>query len=270
MGINLEFATLLHRLHTAGALAGGDSVIELGAQTLAVEERILAAALTGFGRKLTAYTVPAFYGVFGFTRYQAIDVSGENGSLAFDLNDDLGERHDFHQRFDLVTNLGTSEHCFNQFIVFRNIHELCAPGGLMIHALPSLGWANHGLYAYTPKFFDCLSKANGYELLDLSFTTDQRSTLTRYDLPAYRRNDARDVMLYAILRRKTAAPFRVPADSSYFDNEQGAPHPAPLPYGAGAFGGYIKGHWYYVKGRNPSLVRNATIAVRDFLRARRR
>jgi len=41
---------------------------------------------------------------------------------------------DEHQiRFQLVTNNGTGEHVFNQDAIYRNVHQLTVPGGLMLH-----------------------------------------------------------------------------------------------------------------------------------------
>jgi SAM-dependent methyltransferase len=163
MGINREFAALLVELRRRGALGAVASVVELGAQEISAEPsaigRILNEARIGAGEPIA--TARALYESFGCTRYCAIDASGGADVLTFDLNRDLARDHDFHETFDLVTNLGTLEHCFNQAAGFENMHRLCRPGGLMIHCLPTQGLVNHGFYNYHPRFVADLASANG-------------------------------------------------------------------------------------------------------------
>ena len=129
---------------------GGGSVIELGRQTVK-------------GKMAKAWaSAPEFYRDFGYTEYQCIDL--RHGTIEHDLNQELHHT----QQYDLVTNLGTAEHVFNQARVFRTIHELCKPEGVMLHALPGNAWGNHGLYRYTRAFLDALEAANHYERLDFS------------------------------------------------------------------------------------------------------
>lgn len=66
---------------------------------------------------------------------------------------------------DLVTNIGTSEHVFNQAQVFTTIHKLCKTGGIMFHILPFTPWINHGFYNYNPILFRDLIVANHYGLV---------------------------------------------------------------------------------------------------------
>ncbi len=70
-----------------------------------------------------------YYRALGFASYDAIDVNSRYGSLVMDLNVDLRERCGFERTFDLVTNNGTGEHIFNQYAVFKNMHQLTAHFG---------------------------------------------------------------------------------------------------------------------------------------------
>ena len=63
-----------------------------------------------------------------------------------------------------MTNFGTTEHVANQVNTFGVIHDLTAPDGLMLHAIPMQGMLNHGLFNYTPKFFWMLGRSNGYRI----------------------------------------------------------------------------------------------------------
>lgn len=110
----------------------------------------------------------AFFKALGFASYDAIDVNSLYGSLVMDLNSDLRERYGFNRTFDLVTNNGTGEHIFNQYAVFRNMHQLTKVGGVMLFVLPFHNWMNHGFFNFNPILFGDLAAANGYRILRLS------------------------------------------------------------------------------------------------------
>lgn len=57
---------------------------------------------------------------------------------------------------------------FNQFAVFKNMHDLTRPGGLMLFVLPFYNWLNHGFYNFNPVLFVDLAAANRYEMVRLS------------------------------------------------------------------------------------------------------
>ena len=67
----------------------------------------------------------------------------------------------------MVTNYGTTEHINNgQYEVFQNIHNLTKVGGVMIHAIPLVGyWKNHCNYHYTSDFSKVLAEINGYDVV---------------------------------------------------------------------------------------------------------
>jgi hypothetical protein len=110
--------------------------------------------------------------------YSSIDIDGSPGSIPLDLNYDCIPPHTIN-KFDLVTNFGTTEHIANQLNTFKVIHDLCAVGGIMIHHVPALGLINHGLLNYNPRFFTAIAQANRYGILSESFY----SVGTRYPMP---------------------------------------------------------------------------------------
>lgn len=116
--------------------------------------------------KLKAWDV---YRKLGIKTYKAIDSNGLDNALEFDLNEDIRETYGFNQQYDLVTNFGTSEHCFDQFSVFRNAHNLCKVGGMMIGIVPFQGYIDHGFNNYQPLFFHDLAAANDYDLIGLKW-----------------------------------------------------------------------------------------------------
>jgi hypothetical protein len=119
--------------------------------------------------------------------YAAIDIDGSPGSVPLDLNfDDVPKK--LKKRFQLVTNLGTTEHVANQLQAFKIIHDLTAHGGVMIHNLPTQGFMNHGLVNYNMKFFWMLARSNGYKWIHSDFTLTDKP----YGLPENIANDVRN------------------------------------------------------------------------------
>lgn len=82
-----------------------------------------------------------------------------------DLNEALPA--DLHRRFDLVIDPGTSEHCFNVGLAFRNVCEAVRQGGLLVH-LASLSMINHGFWNFSPTVYPDYFEANGFRLLHLA------------------------------------------------------------------------------------------------------
>ena len=91
----------------------------------------------------------------------SIDLNKKNGSIPLDLNKPISIG-----QFDVVTNLGTTEHVENNKQCFENIHNLCKVGGIMIHLVPHKG-SGHGIRQYTLKWFKNLIKKYNYEVLHL-------------------------------------------------------------------------------------------------------
>lgn len=179
MGINALSASLAGV--AADVLDRDASVVELGSQELDVTADWLEGfaktrkqsqqfdairALSGKADSI-GERAPELYAALGMNQYSSIDINGQLNSLPFDLNSCIEERYDFTQRFDLVTNNGTTEHLFNQQAVFDNIHRLTSVGGLMLHAVPFLNYINHCFFNYSPTFFYNLAVANSYTLLAL-------------------------------------------------------------------------------------------------------
>lgn len=97
----------------------------------------------------------------------SIDWNGKNGALKIDLNKLIINTDITARQFDVITNMGTTEHVSNQYSCFRNLHNCCRKGGIMIHAVPVYDFpVPHGLWHYNPKFFDEISFSNAYEIFN--------------------------------------------------------------------------------------------------------
>ncbi len=114
------------------------------------------------------FSTEDFFLALGYDNYSSIDINGAENSYQFDLNQDLYDTYKFDQLYDLVINNGTGEHVFNQFALFKNIHQLTNTNGIMLHILPFIDWINHGFYNYNPIFFADLAASNKYEILDIT------------------------------------------------------------------------------------------------------
>jgi SAM-dependent methyltransferase len=103
-----------------------------------------------------------YYEKAGVELYLAFDLSGRNGSFKIDLC----KNHDFIPQFDIVTNYGTMEHVNDQYHAFRNMHDLCVKGGVMLHGFPIIGhWPNHGRYYYSLPFVYELARCAKYHVI---------------------------------------------------------------------------------------------------------
>lgn len=114
--------------------------------------------------------------------YLSIDVCPGHNTLILDLNK-KSLPTDYQNRFDLVLNLGTTEHIVNQFNSYEAIHQATKVGGYMLHQVPTAGWHNHGYFCYHPLFFKDIAEANGYELLDMFWTPAQPHWLKDVEIP---------------------------------------------------------------------------------------
>lgn len=95
----------------------------------------------------------------------SIDINGKDGSFPVDL--DLPLPFILLDQFDVVTNYGTIEHVNNQYQVFKNTHDMCRKGGIMIHILPLVGtYPGHCQYYYSEEFMIGLARVCGYTLIN--------------------------------------------------------------------------------------------------------
>jgi hypothetical protein len=186
MGIGVAFLREIIDLKSAGKLDHATRVVEIGAQQLA--DNLLEATdelrelYRLFGREPVDLGAPVgvenfrarapaarlFWTSLGFD-YAAVDLVDD--AIRIDLNREQVPA-EMRGRFDIVTNGGTTEHVANQDNTFRVIHDLCRPGGLMIHEVPCQAMMTHGLINYNPKFFSNLARANAYEVVSMRVCAD--------------------------------------------------------------------------------------------------
>lgn len=203
------------------------TVCELGNQTLKNSKaRAEVYQQLGIAPKIPVASTKDWYLSLGFDQYTAIDVNTERDAVAMDLNLDLVSHYGFKQQFDLVTNNGTGEHVFNQYMVFKNAHNLCRINGFMIHVLPFYRWVDHGFFNYNPNLFPCLANQNAYDLRELWIASSDTQYLHRLDVKNLGRNKGwrsklnldtweSDPMIAAVFRKVKDQPFEIPIQHMY-------------------------------------------------------
>jgi hypothetical protein len=225
MGIGVQALELMKYLYDDGHLNGFSSVIELGSQQFAPDLPAARKAIREMFPLLNAESIHVpkdFYRALNLPNYACIDLDGANDALVFDLNKSLAETYNFGEKFDLVTNHGTTEHAFNQLSCFENVHGLTKQNGLMIHALPSQGYQNHSFFNYHPSFFLDLSAANDYQLLALYYNIGESLfPYTDSFLEKHQVSATEHVAVFAVLRKLSNKAFIVPFDGRYYFEQDG-------------------------------------------------
>ena len=96
--------------------------------------------------------------------HTSLDLNGLDGALRIDLGKPVPT--DFVNRYNVITNYGTIEHINNQYEAFKNAHDMCRAGGIMIHSFPLVGnWPKHCRYYYDLEFVHKLAVACDYEIV---------------------------------------------------------------------------------------------------------
>lgn len=113
-------------------------------------------------------------------RPYSIDITGCQGADIADLRDDLK----FNGEFDLVLQHGTVEHCDgNLWQPFKNFHDACKIGGVMIHENPMTGnWPGHGYHYFSENFYEGLTMWTGYEMLELTKEAAMSNTIDGWNI----------------------------------------------------------------------------------------
>lgn len=150
--------------------------------------------------------------------YLSIDIAKGYKTKVFDLNrEDLPAGHS--NNYDIVLNIGTTEHVLNQYNSFKVIHEAARTGGFMVHQLPVSGYTDHGYYIYAGRMFFELASYNRYEIVDIWYEgageDDLYQSAKRYaaSIPLVERFSALEFvkipnyMLTVIYRKIHDAPF---------------------------------------------------------------
>ena len=233
-----------------------NSVIDMGVQTSSLNFKVIDAIIkkNTFNNKIKSnllnlrkkliksekISTQEFFLAIGFSKYLSIDINEANKSLPYDLNEIIEEKYNYKEKFNLVINNGTGEHVFNQFSLFKNMHNLCDTNGIMLHILPFIDWINHGFYSFHPIMFADLAASNDYELIKISFAhrdgsevfikkeylsnlydqlkpNDKESFI--YKIIEYSKaNLKKNILIVCLLKKRTEQIFKVPLQGKYLSD----------------------------------------------------
>jgi len=142
--------------------------------------------------------------------HTSIDMNGLHNSIKQDLSKPIINPN-WINHFDIITNSGTSEHIEpfeSQYECFKNIHNFCITGGIMIHIVPDAIEVEkrdafkkrHCNNYYTKDFFNMLAEENKYYVKDISLIDALRCTCLKklYDTPFM---GNKDLFLSKIVRK---------------------------------------------------------------------
>ncbi len=241
MGINKAILKIFDMLYKKKFFEEINSVIELGSQVIYVEYDNILLFLKSIGRKNPksdlkkayqrmniktlrkklfpkSYLLDAknIYNFLGIKNYECIDSDGHFGAHIFDLNKDINKEYKYKKKFDLVTNNGTTEHIFNQYTCFKNIHDLTKVGGYMFHAVPFIGWLEHGFYLYSASFFLDLAFINNYEVKAMWICTDDiLKPYSKEIAETHLKQRQKDVEIICLFKKTLNKNFKMPFQGKY-------------------------------------------------------
>jgi len=112
-------------------------------------------------------------------RHVSVDKNGKDGSLEYDFQTPLWNTLG---TFDMVTNIGISEHYENQYSFWENMHNCLRVGGVLVSITPHDGdFLKHGILYPTIKFYEEFASKNGYEIekLYIGGNSPRRMIFTR-------------------------------------------------------------------------------------------
>lgn len=105
----------------------------------------------------------SFFKLLGFQFVFSADFSDyESADFILDLN--LPAPEYLHEKFDVIFDGGTLEHCFNTFQVLQNIFLMLKKGGRVIHVSPSSNHVDHGFYMFSPTLFYDYYSTNNWQV----------------------------------------------------------------------------------------------------------
>jgi len=129
----------------------GECVVELGDQQIYIQ-----------GKEQVLFKS---YPFFDYTEFISIDWHGKNDVIKLDFREEILEN--LKNKADLLTNFGFTEHVGNQYMAWKNIHNILKVGGICISELPGMPKfpGHEELPYYTEEFFGYLCRDNGYSIL---------------------------------------------------------------------------------------------------------
>lgn len=109
------------------------------------------------GEEWGDYGPPYFKDIFPNLDLTSFDINGENNSIILNLSNPILD--EYKNKFDLITNFGTTEHVQNQYVCWKNIFDMVKHEGIVINEIPKKdNWGGHCKYYFDEISFSSLKK----------------------------------------------------------------------------------------------------------------
>lgn len=147
-----------------------------------------------------------------------LDIMDIVQSRGFEIKVDLNEPMDPYLlgNYGLVYDGGTTEHCFNYGQAIRNVSQLVALGGWVLHSNP-LNMFNHGFYNLNPTAYYDFYSENGFKIAALKLYCHDADSPKVADAPSVQRFnvDNNNWVNICLAQRVEYKPFRWPMQTKY-------------------------------------------------------
>lgn len=147
-----------------------------------------------------------------------VDITKARGNeIIIDLNEALPD--ELVEKYDLVIDCGTLEHCFNIAQAIKNLAMMVKKDGYIMQINP-LNWFNHGFYNFNPTFYHDFYNENGFKILWYTAVQDAVFDPKIAELPAYSRfnNIPEELTNNLIVKREEVRAIRWPIQTKYKKN----------------------------------------------------
>jgi len=179
MGISSSITRLLMR--EAKLIPFKGSILQLGRQDIFLNQKIIQLIASWENYKLESLEEDyplrksRFYGemcindehffkMLGFSLIHSLDINNyESPNVLHDMNVLISPESNLINKYDVVFDGGTMEHVFHIPNFLRNVFNLLAVNGRVIHAVP-VDLFNHGFYNFSVCLFEDFYKANNFEI----------------------------------------------------------------------------------------------------------
>ena len=236
MGVSIAAAQNTLELYKLGYLKNSKNIFELGSQDLHLKSKDLKQLFDDAGldsKVVDEYpnldnwpgqprcSARFFYESLGIKDYHCMDTNGNHGSIVHDLNKPFEDKSKFN-KFDIVTDHGTTEHIFNIAECYKTMHNLTKPGGYMIVSTAALNSLNHAYFLFDESFIEGIAAANKYKVIYnsyvLHFKANTKSgSAYQFHIPKnkilFNSIDfakLSQVNIYGVLQKTTDEEFKIP------------------------------------------------------------
>lgn len=157
------------------------------------------------------------FNLLGFNLEVVDIVKARGDEIIADLNEPV--QPDLHERYDMIVDTGTIEHCFNIAQAMKNLAQMTSKGGYIFQSNP-LSWFNHGFYNINPTFYYDFYQENGFDIIWFEGLVNGIDDPKLVELPPYERfcHVPEDMTNIVVSQRKSIVDINWPVQTKYKKN----------------------------------------------------